>query len=1235
MKSPRSRRHGAALIIVLASLIFLAALVLAFLSSVRTELRSSKAYSAGANAKLLSQSAINLAMAQINDATSGTNGSGTVAWASQPGMIRTYDSSGNAANYYKLFSWTDMSGTGAYDPTLATNTVPANWSSLSAIFTDLNQPLQVPDGATNRTVYPIIDGNGLSASTDGGKTYMANGAPAIDGFSISSAAPIATTAANPNPIPMPVKWLYVLGNGKIVAPDPTGNTSQASVPGATDANPIVGRVAFWADDETCKININTAAEGTYADMPRATLGNSGEAALAKYQPVQGEYQRYPGHPAMTSLSTVLKKPSSGTTDNAWAEQIYGLVPRVQAGGSHEATVLTTGSTAAAAISADADRLFASVDELAFKPTLSGADRIDNSAMGLTKDVLPRDRFFLTPYSRAPDVNLFNKPRVSIWPIFANEDSAHLSAFDKLMAFCTKINGKIYFFQREDSNDPNHDLPSTGASTGLGRNRSLLEYLRSLMGTNIPGFGGNFRAKYGSDTDQILTEIFDYIRCTNLADNTLPVTSNRFTKAVSTSNGGQPGLGQVIPIEDTTTSTRGFGRFRTVQGAALHFIANADGDDATSQKDAAGAALAGANKVSAGHRRVQVMFLLQLFDPSVGAVFDNPNLKWRVSGLNNLQWGSSEGMSNMSFQGDGAAYTINQYPYDGAYFGDQMGINQLTGQTGSKYTATKDFPNTEPIIFSGGDVTVELMNSAGTVVQTVVVNLPAGSFPLPTLCPVPVQNFSGGGTANFRYFTNRISNGASKDRVGAWILDQDVIRSVGPVSGDVRLIAARKNTPLPGQAGYPFGKINDGKWESATAGIEAMHTLHRGDGEPYYGANMGSLLDGAIYETSVTGQGGFSLNSATNRRPDGLAYSAGSDAPFGTSGVTVGRNTAYSAGDLVGDWDNGPANVRDGPFINKPDEGSQGGDKVPYDWSFGLQDNYMTSPTLFTPNRLIPSAATFGSLPTGVLANRPWQTLLFRFDPTKLHPGNKGRTGSGAASSSMPADHLLLDLFTMPVVEPYAISEPLSTAGRINMNYQIVPFTYINRDTGIRAILKSEKVIAIKDADASIYKKQSTPTSDIRFSVDIDETLRGFQARFAANDIFRSPSEICDLPLVPTGFTYDNLTSASSSYWTSYRLTGDNSRERPYATIYPRLTTKSNTYTIYYRVQSLKKVKGGNAAIWDESKDKVLGEARGYQTVERYVDPQNTNIPDYANLSETTPIGAFYKLRVLQSKQFSP
>ena len=43
---------------------------------------------------------------------------------------------------------------------------------------------------------------------------------------------------------------------------------------------------------------------------------------------------------------------------------------------------------------------------------------------------------------------------------------------------------------------------------------------------------------------------------------------------------------------------------------------------------------------------------------------------------------------------------------------------------------------------------------------------------------------------------------------------------------------------------------------------------------------------------------------------------------------------------------------------------------------------------------------FGSLPTGVKANKPWQTLLFR--PAKSYfPG--GTTHPGSASGGMPAD----------------------------------------------------------------------------------------------------------------------------------------------------------------------------------------------------------------------------------------
>lgn len=66
----------------------------------------------------------------------------------------------------------------------------------------------------------------------------------------------------------------------------------------------------------------------------------------------------------------------------------------------------------------------------------------------------------------------------------------------------------------------------------------------------------------------------------------------------------------------------------------------------------------------------------------------------------------------------------------------------------------------------------------------------------------------------------------------------------------------------------------------------------------------------------------------------------------------------------------------------------------------------------------------------------------------------------------------------------------------------------------------------------------------------------------------------------SGTSYSVSTDSTNP---THYLTGDNSRERPYATIYPRLTTKSNTYTVHMCVQPLKKVKSGPADIWTEAR----------------------------------------------------
>jgi len=107
-----------------------------------------------------------------------------------------------------------------------------------------------------------------------------------------------------------------------------------------------------------------------------------------------------------------------------------------------------------------------------------------------------------------------------------------------------------------------------------------------------------------------------------------------------------------------------------------------------------------------------------------------------------------------------------------------------------------------------------------------------------------------------------------------------------------------------------------------------------------------------------------------------------------------------------------------------------------------------------------------------------------------------------------------------------------------------------------------------------------------------------------------------------------------TFWNGYQLTGDNLRERPYTTIIPRLTTKSNTYTVHFRVQALQGAPG-NPTAWDEQKGRIMGEYRGSTTIERFIDP-STVLPDYAANPQATPtLPASYRWRVIANRQFAP
>ena len=1306
-QSPRSpanfRQRGMALIIVLSVLVLLTILVVGFLSRATIDRTSASAYADGGRNTLLADDAVNIVQAQIDYAATRPD----TAWASQPGMVRTFTGNGTLAQAYKLYSDADMVAS-TVDLTAAT-TALQGWGNSPALYVDLNEPV--------RNEYPIIDPSALEKKADGIT-------PKIEGFEV-------TNAPNPTagqPIPMPVRWLYVLEDGQVVAPTNTSGTT-ATIPGASASdNPIVGRIAFWTDDETCKLNINTAAHGTFWDIPRAFTLEERDR-MARFQPALREFQRYPGHPASTSLWPVLGYKVADPKD--FGSFVYNLTPRVQQGGSEGGTKFT----GATPVTLDNERLYVSLDELLFSATAG----IRAPQTGLDRSDIERAKFFLTARSNSPEVNLFKLPRMAIWPINAGTKTP--STLDKLIARCATINGKPYFLQRSDPASATADMALDG-----GRNQKLYEYINGLLAKPFPGFGTtSFATKVTpAETSQIVTSIFDYIRSSNLFSTALGATS--YTGTNATTAGSR--VGQATPL--LIADTKGFGRLPTISQAFFQLYVSglqssngtfpsagypmqtgptprySDGFSSGSYKSIRDLLTATGTNNPVNLLTSGIIYF-DTFDPMLG--YAKPRYKFDIevsfSGawtVNGQSLGFQAATLNIARDQEYSPYnskTNGWTPtYYGRYYGGQLGplwlmqnftyvkgnpvntsvspplvleyplasqrvaihlpINLVSGTDGlgnpqANLPDSASLPARQ-VIFSGGIVTAKIKVD-GVVIQTFDFDFPAFTKPAPTYAPtgyLPLAiNVSPLPTpadlvlkqlATSADFKNRwaqqpnthvkyagllagntVTIGGGNDYCDLWLIQSmDTMVAMEPAFGDKRILAARPTlkSGLFGDATANF--IPNKDYSSTTVKIAAdlrndPWALDRRTRAISNSTRPGRILD---------------ITYGRNAMPDVPSRYA--------NGVK-----STTDGNFWPDFDNGTLTQPDDAYVNRADEGSivaaindslvgNATGSRGFSWYSEGNSTSANNASFFSPNKQMPSAGMFGSLPTGAVRNKPWQTLLFRPDPGN-HPG-----------AQSPPDYLLLDLFWMPVVEPYAISEPFSTNGKVNMNYQIMPFGgYLHRSTALRGVLQTQEIVTLPNtlafsgaanvttgyagnpantATDDEYKKYAPSdlailfsANSIRRTLDLSRTtgtLKTFEDLFAQNQIFRSETQICSVPLIPTG----SLWSADfeSSYWDSRRLTGDNSREMPYTQLLPRLTTRSNTYTVHFRVQSLKKSPAGNAGVWTEGIDKVTAELRGSRTIERYLDPNDKRIPDYASDPAATPtLDSFYRWRSLYNRTFAP
>lgn len=547
-------------------------------------------------------------------------------------------------------------------------------------------------------------------------------------------------------------------------------------------------------------------------------------------------------------------------------------------------------------------------------------------------------------------------------------------------------------------------------------------------------------------------------------------------------------------------------------------------------------------------------------------------------------------------------------------------------------------------FTGGRITIALFlgwegHDKHLPVQRIHMYFPPATFPVPTGDIGPFAD-------RFRGSFTGAESGRAEDMRLNTIRPGDVTRSIepnpaAPPKGDLRFHAAMENVPEEWFAPSPnydnpevqfTHGLRDGTWmqEAQLGGISTRETA-------------GTLLQGVTY-------------------PD-----------HAIPAVTRGVNGAVRIDGRPGDWDNGVGGIEDGPYVGKPDEGTGA---LPLGGYFNRGGQFASETgDTFSPNRMIASAVVFGSLPTGILQHfpfpetgdimarwrawparqpSPWQNLLFnpiphgRSTPASQEPGFDDHNGF-----LPPRDHLMLDLFRMPIVEPYAISDAFSTAGKINMNHQLLPFTHIERSTGLHAALKSTRVTAIPTSEVNRYKDPSGNNLEFRYSVNVEATLDGLNRRFNARDLYRSPSEICTIFLVPQRLPNASYGTAATppsqyddmvSWWNgslnnqsdAMELTGNNTRESPYNCLYPRLTTQSNSYTVHYRVQTLRKSRSTDPAVWVEDTDLVTAEQRGSTLVERYLDPHEQEISNIGlgGNSFLQSWDDFYRFRVIHHRQFS-
>ncbi len=1071
----------------------------------------------------LAERAFALVESQVRAATTQPDS----AWASQPGAIRTYRG-GELSRIYKLYSAPDLLAGSAAE---AEADLPPDWDSRPAQFVDLNAP-RVEMG---RLRFPVAD----PRSDAEGFGYAAT----IGGVVTRAAAGADEDAMR---LPMPARWLYLLKSGDCGYLDADLRFVGSAVP--SEANPIVGRIAFWTDDLSCKININTAAEGSYWDVPR--YDSPGERELASAMPAAGEHQRHPGHPATVCLSSVLfpgKAIGAGLSEDE-VDFLWRAGNGVGTGGSRDGTVP---NELAGPVFPEPEHYqpYAELGELVARGAGPDPGEVDLAEVA---GRVERADFLLTTKSNSPETTSRGRPRIGLWPYqeWVEDDIYGRDTHGPMML------GEVnrWSFTRHQYGGFHYD--------GM-RELPRLQLLSRGFSSQVNVRAGMLSEKYGagafSEIDSLLASAYCYSEDAYWSALWGGLAAQTQRRSICLCGRGDRHL--AIAFDEEAPFPKGIGSDVAVLEIALVF----------SRLHASAVRLAVIAKLrapSVGYpaQRVETYF-------QFGGLFNGDLRYWPPIESNLIGSPDYEPLEEM-------VRVDTRLPVVG-------GTVALVGVVLPQIYWIPE--GTQSIDFAGfsGEIGWKLSpdRSGRFPHQTAAFEFPAVRLPLPDQASESIEQ--------------RLLDSAE-----SWIDEGDVVRSMVVGHGDDRLVAGRRVVPRGTMQPHP--NYFDG-------GEHFAHSLTTEGGVPLQGSAPGvPILSGLDF-------------SAEHFHPMPYPVTSPAYAPL------TDPSYPFEIGpDATGDFDNAVGSLPDGPYVNRAQGNPE--ESVDGDLRFFVgQGAQFERPTgsRFAPQRILHSPVMLGSLPTGVVANVPWRTLLFRPDPQHF------------GASGLP-DHFFLDAFRMPVPIPDARWPPLdpdvpepkgdvfSMDGKLNLNSAMLPFTHIRRETALHALFKAERVVAIPAAASTTYK--SGGGSDAwRRRIDVEETLKQWRRKFASGDIFRAASEICEQYLVPVGEPLGDPDESGDypdmrAFWHEHRLTGDNTKERPYAGLYQNAATRSNAFEIHAVVEPIRKAPGSPPDRFDPATDVGSGVSAFRATLRRAISPQ-TEIPDYITDPGAASLERYYDYHV--------